>query len=235
MKANLKINSLENTIEICLADGKTKGYLMHELPQEFIDWQLELRKSMFQRIKAQDFIPNFHAHLPVMATMNPNGQFPIHMATKGTGFLPKDEFLSEYIELFQDCLEQSKLKTWKESLPDRVAVMQDFYNYVEKIDFRKLGFLEIFRGRTYRNILANPTAAVQFNGQGPQYSSYQINGIAQVVDSKNLCYRFIYLARQLFEYESFHIQQPQYPCGYIFWVCEVYNKSPRGKAGKRVI
>ncbi len=235
MNTNLNVITLENEVDIRLEDGNIKKYRLQELPFEFIDWQLELRKTMFQRIMKQDFIPSFQAHLPVMATLNPNGRFPIHTATKGTGFLPKDEFLKEYIELFQNCLEKNKHKTWKESLPARVEVMQEFYQIREKIDFRRLGFLEIFKGRTYHNILANPSAALQFTGPGPRYTSYQVNGFAQEVNSQNLCYRFIYLARQLFEHDSFHIQQPQYPCGYIFWVCEMYNKSPRGHAGKRVM
>ncbi len=42
MKANLKVDDLENTIEVRLVDGKTNRYIMHELPPQFIIWQLEL-------------------------------------------------------------------------------------------------------------------------------------------------------------------------------------------------
>jgi hypothetical protein len=34
------------------------------------------------------------------------------------------------------------------------------------------------------------------------------------------------LSRILFEYDSFHIAQPQFPYAYIFWVSEVHDKTP---------
>ena len=40
--------------------------------------------------------------------------------------------------------------------------------------------------------------------------------------------------RLLFEYDSFRVQQPDYPSGYVFWICEVYEKSPRKRAGQKI-
>ena len=47
-------------------------------------------------------------------------------------------------------------------------------------------------------------------------------------------YEFLYWARQLFEHDSFHIQQPAYPSGYVFWVSEVFDKSPADGGGRRI-
>ena len=63
-----------------------------ELPQDFVEWQLDTRRAMFERIAQKDFIPSFGAHLPVLVTFNAQGDFPIPTAHNGAGFTPRDEF-----------------------------------------------------------------------------------------------------------------------------------------------
>jgi hypothetical protein len=97
-----------------------------------------------------------------------------------------------------------------------------------------LGLVEIFQGQTYRNLVRNPLMALQYTGAGPEYQSFQLNGVVQTVGPGDPRFELLYLMRQLFEYNAFHIQQPKYPSGYVFWISQVFDKSPRGRAGQRI-
>ena len=115
--------------------------------------------------------------------------------TKGTGFTPIDEQIDYYITLLDDCLERCRGRPWKETLEERIAVIRRFYEHVEHIDLRRLGLLEIFQGQTYRNLRADPRITLHYTGDGPDYPSYQINALAEIVGPEDKRFQFIYLAR----------------------------------------
>ncbi|MFQ5922387.1 MAG: universal stress protein [Anaerolineales bacterium] len=205
------------------------------LPKEFFEWQLSARQAAYQRVAKGELPTRFSAHLPVVVTLNPDSEFPAHAATKGTGFTPIDDQIDNYIALFEECLKRCEGRPWRDTLGERIAVVRQFYKHTEHIDFRRLGLLEIFQGQTFRNLERDPRITLHYTGDGPSYPSYQINALAEIVGPDDARFRFIYLARQLFERDRFHILQPEYPFGYLTWVQEVYDKSPfHGRAGKRV-
>ncbi len=205
-----------------------------ELPRAFIEWQISARRSAYARVAEGERPSRFNAHLPVVATINQKADFLAHVSTKGTGFTPCDEHLDYYIQLIDDCLASCQGRPWEETLADRIAAVREFYEHPEHIDFRRLGLLEIFQGQTYRNLLADPRICLHYTGDGPEYPSFQINALAEIVGPEDKRFQFIYLVRQLFEHDHFHIHQPNYPFGYLAWVREVYDKSPfHGRAGRR--
>lgn len=206
-----------------------------ELPSEFIEWQMEARRTMFSLVSKGQRPTQFGAHLPVAVTMNRERAFPVHSAAKGTGFLPRDEYLDEYIARVGQCIADCEGRPWKESLGERVAVIRSFYDHRDHIDFRRLGLLEIFQGQTYRNLQTDPRLTLHYTGDGPAYPSFQVNTVVEIVDPEDKRFQFIYLVRQLFEHDHFHIHQPDYPTAYVAWVQEVYDKSPfHGRAGRRL-
>lgn len=75
---------------------------------------------------------------------------------------------------------------------------------------------------------------MQYTGAGPEYRSYQLNGVVERIGPGDPRFEFLHLMRMLFEYNSFHVQQPAYPSGYLFWISEIFDKSPRGQAGHRI-
>ncbi|MFQ5651079.1 MAG: hypothetical protein ACE5IY_14155 [bacterium] len=232
----MKVDKNDVSIEVASPNGNgVCTYPVHDFTPEFLRWQLEDRRAIFQDIAAKDIVPSFASHLPVVTTVNPNGAlFPFHTSTKGVGLLPRDEYLQHYCDYFRRLIDLSNGADRKQSKCQRVEAILKFYNS-DHIATNKLGLLEIFRGNSFRNIEANPLVSLQFTSAGPHYKSFQINGIAEIVDGSDLNFQFIWLARRLFEYESFHIQHPEYTTGYVVWVSEVYDKAPiRGKAGKRL-
>ncbi len=206
------------------------------LPPAFIEWQLQARRAMLAHLQEAAGPPNrFAAHLPVMVTYSADGPFPFHTANKGAGFTPLDEWLDHYTQSFEAVLAWAASRPVEESRLERLRAVREFYAHPERIDFCRLGFLEIFRGSTYRNLQADPRVSLHFTGDGPDYPSFQVNGLAEIIDPGDKRFRFLFLVRRLFEMERFHILQPDYPLGYLVWVVETYDKSPHhGRAGRKI-
>ncbi|MFN3974458.1 MAG: hypothetical protein ACK4K2_04160 [Dehalococcoidia bacterium] len=225
-------------IEVLSPEPNGKGpalFTLTSLPDAFLQWQLTSRRVLFSsHLATGDRVRRFQAHLPVVVTYSSHGVFPVHTANKGVGLLPRLEYLQPYIQAFKGLLAQVDKGTWQETLAQRIAMVDSLYSAPHRLDRRCLGSLEIFLGQTYRNILADPRVTLHYTGEGPNYPSFQVNAIAQVVYPGDPHFEFLYWARQLFEYDAFHIQQPAYPAGYLFWVCEVYDKSPSGGGGRRI-
>lgn len=202
-----------------------------QMPRLFVKWQCDERREMFAVLRRGE-IPRFlPAHLPVVSTLNERpARFPIHSATKGIGLLPQPEFLDEHLAEIDDCLARCRERTASESLDNRVETALSLYSRAERIDPSLFGGIEIFRGQTCRNLLRDPRATLLFTGLGPQYLSYQFNCLAEIVGPEDRRFQFLRGMRFLFETERFHIQQPQYPLGYLFDIMEVFEKTPRPSA-----
>lgn len=197
-----------------------------ELDHRFLDWLIENRLKVYNMLEKGEFLRFFDAHLPVLVTVDREGN--INTANKGVGLLPKQKYLDYYIELFESTI--SRAKDWKSSFSSRLAAIREFYENRDRIDRTKLGTLEIFEGRTLRNIIENPRVVLHFTGSRPRYVSFQVNAMAEVVKDENSYFQFLVLARKLFEHDSFHLFQPGYSFGYVFHVDGCIDKTPFSKA-----
>jgi len=226
----------ENSPQIALANGEMSVDLspgkiqlpVVPLPQQCIDWIHQGRKAMYQKILDEDFgsIRFFPQHLPVVVTYSAGKRFPFNCGNKGVGFIPKDEFLQESIELFEETHQRTRNRPWRESLKERVRAVASFYLDQDKIDHRAMATLEIFERTTFENLKATPLASLLFTGHLPDYTSFQLNCAVEVVGEDDPRHTFIKLSRTMFEYDNFHITQPQFQYAYIFWISEVADKTP---------
>lgn len=199
-----------------------------QIPALFLKWQCDDRRAMFAALKRGEFPRFLSAHLPVVSTLNQqHAMFPVHSATKGVGLLPRMQFLDEHLTDISDCLVRCQDSAPRESLDTRIEAALSLYDRPERIDPDVFGGIEIFRGQTYQNVLQDPRATLLFTGHGPQYVSYQFNCLAEIVEPDDRRFLFLRGMRLLFEMERFHIQQPEYPLGYLFRVVEVFEKTPR--------
>jgi hypothetical protein len=174
------------------------------------------------------------AHLPVMSTWNEEQCFPVNMTVKGLGLLPKKEHLEYYTDIFESGIAEARSRPWSESLHKRVEIIMRLYRDPENFDPTILGGLEIFKGKAFENLRAHPYASLLYVGmehtQGSiQYISFQVNSKVSIIEKGEPYYRFLLAARKLFEFEKFHLYQPDYPFGYIINVAEVFDKSPWSK------
>lgn len=197
------------------------------LPDDFLVWQSQARLGMFRTLEEYggEAVTMAPAHLPVLASLG-NGMFPINLATKGVGVLPRREKLAEFTHKFRKALKSLDESRFGESIIERVRCAREFYSNPELFDPYILGGLEIFEGRTPENLKRSPIASLLYTGEAPKFPSYQLNGVIEFVAQETPHFEFLLAARELFAFDSFHVTQRRYPYGYLFHVVEVRNKSP---------
>ncbi len=201
---------------------------LQQMPPEFLVWQCDDRHGAFAAMGRGEVPRSLAAHLPVLSTLNePGAAFPIRSCTKGVGLLPRQEYLAEHLTSIVDCLRRCQQTSGSESLSDRIGTAMSLYARPERIDPTVFGAIEIFEGTTYENLRRDPRATLLFTGSGPGYLSYQVDCSAEILGPEDPRFEFLLGMRSLFEKERFHIQQPRYPLGYLFYIQEIIEKTPR--------
>ncbi len=219
---------LGDEVHIRFSDGASVRRSIERLPDDKIDWIEQGRRATYRQLLGQgsESLRFASHHLPVITTYTEGELFPFNSANKGIGFLPKPQYLNEYIDLFEEVHERTRNRPWKESLRERVKAASQFYFAREKIDYRVLTTLEIFERQTFQNLQHTATASMLYTGVSPDWVSFQVNAAVEIIPQEDLRHTFIMRVRTLFESEAFHIYQPQFPYAYLFWICEVRDKSP---------
>lgn len=209
---------------------KTK-LILNKIPIKYLEWLASSRIKFFDSMINGKPTKYFSAHLPVMATWRDGEPFPVNMTVKGIGLIPKQEKLYDWIDIFEGITAEARTESWDKSLAKRIAVMKRLYCNMENFNPSLLGGLEIFEGRAFENLRGNPHASLLYVGmvhtsEVMQYISFQVNGTVEILEKNNPYYRFLIASRRLFEFEKFHLYQPDYPFGYLIRVAEVKDKSP---------
>lgn len=206
------------------------------IPSHFLEWLASSRIKFLNDMIEGRPMRYFSAHLPVMATWGQDDPFPVNMTVKGIGLIPRDEYIQDYTDMFEATIAEARTSSWSDSLHARIEIMNKLYQDVNNFDPSLLGGLEIFEGKAYENLRGNRLTSLLYVGmnnsdQGMQYISFQVNGNVELLGKDNLYYRYLLASRKLFEFEKFHLYQPDYPFGYLINVSEVRDKAPwsRGK------
>ena len=210
-------------------DVMTRELAIRELPDNFVQWQLDYKRRVYDAISKDEYIAFNAGHLPVVGTWDDQGLVP-NLANKGVGFTPRDEHLEHYIGIVEDAVERiSKLPPHAvdDTRALRIGAAREFYAHPEHIDWRRLGLLEIFEGETYRNVTRRPLASVLWTGQSPVFVSFQVDCAVEIIPKEHPRYRFSWAMRRLFEYEPFHVVQTMFPYAYTFWVTGWHDKTPK--------
>ncbi len=204
-----------------------------------LDWLASSRLKFLEDMVGGRPMRYFSAHLPVMATwrQDEDEKFPVNMTVKGIGLIPRTDLLMDYIDIFEGMIAEVRSVPWEESLGKRVGVMSRLYTDTNNFEPAMLGGLEIFQGKAHENMRENPHASLLYVGmaygpEGMQYISFQVNGTVEILEKDSPHYRFLLASRKLFEFDRFHLFQPDYPFGYLLRVSEVRDKSPWSKAAK---
>ncbi|MBF0488380.1 MAG: hypothetical protein HQK98_09490 [Nitrospirae bacterium] len=213
--------------------------VVNVLPERYLSWLVASRINFINEMKEGRPLRYFSAHLPVMATWPSHAydgnSYPMNMTVKGIGLIPRPELLDSYSEMFEDIAVSSSAKHHMETISERIAAINKLYGDIGNFDPSLLGGLEIFGGKTLDNLSENNKASLLYVGmshteRGVSYISFQVNGLIEILNKDNPYYRFLLASRKLFEFDKFHIFQPDYPFGYLIRVVEVLDKSPWSKA-----
>lgn len=206
------------------------------IPPKFLEWLVSSRVKFLDNLLQGKPMRFFSAHLPTMVTWSKDAaHFPVNMTTKGIGLIPKKELLQEYTELFEETAQQALSSDWDKSIADRIDANKRLYSDISHFEPSLMGGLEIFEGKAYENLKENPYAGLLYVGMdvtenGMEYISFQVNAEVEIIDKRNPYYDFLLNSRKLFEFDKFHLYQPDYPFGYLIKVKEVRDKSPFTRA-----
>lgn len=219
------------------------------IPAGFLQWLVSSRMRFLEGMKEGRPLRYFSAHLPVMATWRECEEFPVNLTVKGIGLIPKREALIDWIDLFEATIAEARASSWAQSLPKRIEVMERLYSDIENFDSSLLGGLEIFEGTAFKNMRDNSKVSLLYMGVSNdlegmdtvspskpvavQYISFQVNGMVEILEKNNIYYRYLLAARGLFEFDKFHLYQPDYPFGYLIRVKDVMDKSPWPRGQKK--
>jgi hypothetical protein len=223
-----RVDVVHGTARLLEDDAVVQEFTITELPEQFVQWQLDYKRRIYDAIAKDEYIAFNAGHLPVVGTLGEG--FVPNLANKGVGFTPKDEYIEHYVKLVEDTVD--KIQALPPHAVDqtrdlRIATAREFYAHPEHIDWRRLGLLEIFEGDTYRNLTRRPMASVLWTGQSPIFVSYQVDCAVEIIPKDHPRYRFSWAMRRLFEYEPFHVVQTMFPYAYTFWVTGFHDKTPK--------
>ena len=245
--SDIRTFALEELSAMIELNGETTKLPLQSLPDRYVDWIEDGRKSMYDHLLGKEnSVPFFSQHLPVLVTQGDSENFPFNCCNKGVGMIPKAEHLEELSDLFRTTLEKTRDKPPADSIRERIEAVSKFYFDRDKIDLRALSTLEIFQRKTFENLSSRPFASLLFTGSYPRYTSFQLNCAVEILQPDDPRHTFIQLARNMFERDRFHITQDAFPNAYIFWISEVIDKTPfkvvksekhqsrAGSAGERV-
>jgi len=194
-----------------------------QLPQEFIDWLYTERAEIVRRMMAGERIPkeqlylSFTRHNPAVITSGPGG---LNGSIKGVGFVPKEEYAQEFLELFMEHINKGQCQSYAReglALLYRLIYSEEAR---ERLDFNRLGSLELACKHTWTNILAEPKATLLF--YEPPSTSYEVRCRVEIHREG------VYHALVNAMHDAYHGPEPscwsERPV-YIFIIEEIYDNS----------
>ncbi|MHA2378878.1 MAG: hypothetical protein ACXADS_06360 [Candidatus Thorarchaeota archaeon] len=171
---------------------------------------------------------------PTVCTADPTSIFHLGTAVKTTHLSLTDEEIENQIEDIEGELLSFQGRPYEETLEERIELYRRVYLDDSKIDRFRFGAAELYGDVTYGNIRRDPRIVLNFQHHDPRkdtYLGWQVNSIAQIVFPGDPFYRFMRAMRSLFVRRFIDLRASEYPCAYMFHVCEVKDKSLSSRLG----
>ena len=212
-------------------DGIWQNYTSVNLPDEFLNWNLEARLEVLNNILAmvtgQGGSPPSLAgpHNAAMATRGArrnDSVLSINNAFKGMGLCPNRDIIAGKIQRMKDTMESA--------MPEKIEFLKDLYSDRANFDTTKLVSLELystptFETHTFINLMHEPVTSLVFLDS----KSFEVRGIGQLVDfTEDDSGGY---ASQIVEYTNiahsyFHGEFPRMFPGILVHVLETFDNTP---------
>ena len=208
--------------------------------ESFFNWAFRTRANSVlklyngEMVSPEKMFLSFCSHDPAFVSNGPAG---LNASIKGIGFLPKDEYLEETLAAYIEHIKTYD-KDDKEYSKRGLALLVK-YMYGEeaqkRVDFTKVGSLEMAKKHSYTNYKVNPEATLIF--YQPPAISYELRGKMEIYDECESGKREIYQQFINAQHDVYHapdmtrwLPRP----AYIFRIEEVYDNcvTPEGFGNK---
>jgi len=180
------------------------------------------RLAAGERVPRERLFLSFTRHNPAIITSGPGG---LNGSIKGAGFVPREEYAHEFLQTFLSHINAGWRKGYAEQGLALLAQMVYGEEGRKRLDFAKLGSLELARGHTWVNILHEPRATLLF--YEPPSVSYEVR--CRVEIHREGLYHALINAMHDVYHRPDPSRWPERPA-YIFVIEEIYDNSagPRG-------
>ncbi|MFW9992441.1 MAG: hypothetical protein ACFFD4_10370, partial [Candidatus Odinarchaeota archaeon] len=152
------------------------------LPLSIFNFLIDQRvKALNEMVEQMDKNSGFISgsamyHSPPLATRGYGDSYPVNVAPKGIGFIPRGDHLEEFTDLFEGLIDEALEKGGDSNKEERLNALLEFYGSRKDISRNKLGTLELYGLRTWHNIQHDPRVSISYNGldrsrkgEGPPY------------------------------------------------------------------
>lgn len=197
---------------------------MSHLPERFLDWlyreraQLIRRQAAGESLSRGELLLGFTRHSPAVVTCGPAG---LNASIKGIGFIPRPEYLEEVLAAYLAHIARGWHPGYQR---EGLRLLFDLLyspEAAQRLDFMRLGTLELARGHTYANLQADPRVTLLFFE--PPTLSFEVRGRAEIHQEGSLYHRFLNA-----QHDVFHPPHPERWAerpAYVFTIEEIYDNS----------
>lgn len=204
------------------------------IPQAFIQWAYQGRADLIhrqaegERVPAHEIFLGFTRHNPAVVSVGPAG---LNASVKGVGFIPKAEYLQETLDAYLEHIGRG----WREGYSEEGLrlLMRVLYGpgCQSRIDFTRLGSLELARDHTWNNLRANPQVTLLF--YQPPAISYEVRGRAEIHEEGSTYHQLLNAQHDV--YHEPHPERWAARPAYVFVIEQIFdNSASRDGFGRRI-
>ncbi len=214
---------------------KEFDYKRNPLPKEFAQWQLSTRlKGLKIFIGQEKGAPNFSPHSVVMSTWAPGTDFPANSCIKGLGMVPRADLLPDLYAKIMKLIGRSYDEGPENTFKERVGFLLDLYSDPSNFDEMILSSIEMFKKRTYENVLKDCRSNLLFYDYTTGYS-IMFNVVSELVERDDHFYNYVSAVHDLFHLpKDRSIRTDRYDFAYRFHLVEGFDKTPGPNASKQI-
>lgn len=200
--------------------------------KKFFEWAFDTRAMTViklyegEQMSMEKMFLSFCSHEPAFVSYGPAG---LNASVKGVGFLPKDEYLEETLEVYLKHIKTYDPEDKTYSQRGLGILIKQMYgeDARSRVDFTKLGSLELAKRQSWENYQVNKEAALIFHQ--PPMISYKLKGKIEIYDEETSGKRELYQQFINAQHDMYHTpggmdlwaKQP----AYIFRIEEIYDNS----------
>lgn len=197
--------------------------------ESFFNWAFRTRANTVIKILNKEEMSqekvflSFCSHDPALVSYGPAG---LNASIKGIGFMPKPEHLEETLEAYIKHIESYHPDDKEYSQRGLELLVKYLYGPEahDRVDFTKIGSLEMAKKHSYENYKANPEATILF--YQPPMISYELRGKMEIHDEMESGKREIYQQFLNAQHDVYHRPDMnrwlRYPA-YVFRIEEIFD------------
>jgi hypothetical protein len=199
------------------------------IPESFIQWAYEGRAKMVRQIAAGEEVSHeklflgFTRHNPTVISHGPAG---LNGSIKGVGWLPKQAYIQDTLDAYMAHIATG----WSDQYSDAglKVLLDKLYGEAcrDRIDFGRLGSLELVKDHSWKNLRANPEVTLVF--YQPPVISYEVRGHVEIHEEGSDYHQLINAQHDTYHKPNVE-RWPSRPA-YVFIIEEIFNNSasPQG-------